>query len=196
MAAPATRMLMPGLESSCMTKAGDSRSTSDMATQQIADAGRECEEEEEMILERLVAIKALRQETRRLEREYHSAGACDITIPAGWLDLLGRGLEWAIAHTEIRRDKGGLSDDELRGQIERVEQLAAVVRDVASSGAFSVGPEHHKALFAGLATARELQDAEVARLSDYDPLGQRFIAAHSEDALSSLAWLLWGRVGW
>ena len=87
-------------------------------------------------------------------------------------------------------------EDELREQIERVEQLAAVVRDVASSGAFSVGPEHHKALFAGLATARELQDAEVARLSDYDPLGQRFIAAHSEDALSSLAWLLWGRVGW
>ncbi len=164
-------------------------------TQQVADAQCEREEEEEMILERLVAIKALRQEMRRLEREYHFAGACDIVIPVGWLHLLDRGLKSAIGYAERRHAEGELSDDECRGQIERVERLAAAIRDVEPGDAFSVAPEHHKALFAGLADAADLQDFEVAGLSEYDPLGQRFIATRSHIALSSLVWFLWDRVG-
>jgi hypothetical protein len=164
-------------------------------TQQVADAQREREEEEEMILERLVAIKALRQETRRLEREYHVAGACDIAIPAGWLHLLDRGLKSAIEYAETRHAKGELSDDECRERIERAERLVAAIRDVEPGDAFAVAPEHHKALFAGLADLADLQDFEVAQLSEYDPLGQRFIATRSYTALSSLAWFLGGRVG-
>jgi hypothetical protein len=188
---------MPSIEYSCVTKSGNSGSGNDIATtQQVADAQREREEEDEMILERLVAIKALRQETRRLEREYHFAEACDIAIPVGWLHLLDRGLKSEIRYAERRHAEGKLSDDECRGQIERVERLAAAIRDVEPGDAFSVGPEHHKALFAGLADAANLQDFEVARLSEYDPLGQRFIAMRSYAALSSLVRLLWDRVGW
>jgi len=188
---------MPTIEYSYVTKSGNSRSRNGREmTQQVADAQREREEEEEMILERLVAIKALRQETRRLEREYHVAGACDIAIPAGWLPLLDRGLKSAIRYAKSRHAEGEFSDDKCRGQIERVERLAAAIRDVEPADAFSVGPEHHKALFAGLAGAAHIQDFEVARLSEYDPLGQRFIAARSHTALSSLVWFLWDRVGW
>jgi hypothetical protein len=48
----------------------------------------------------------------------------------------------------------------------------------------------------GLAGAAHIKDFEVARLSEYDPLGQRFIATRTHTALSSLVWFLWDRVGW
>jgi hypothetical protein len=139
----------------------------------------DAEQEEKMILGRLVAIQELRQETRRLESEGHVAPASDITIPAGWLHLLGKGLAWVTEKAEKEHSSGKLSDDECRECVEQASWLAMAIRDVKPGRAYSVRPDYHEALLAGLAHAVNLQKLEAYRVSEHDPLGLRFITHRS-----------------
>ncbi len=152
------------------------------------------EREEEMVLERLEAIRELRKETRRIENEGHPGVACDVLIPAGWLELLGRGLQMVVAQAKRRHADGELSDDERREQVEQADRLAGAIRDVEPGEAYCVSSDHYAGLLMGLGQAADIQDFQGAGLSKYDPFGQRFIANHSYDALSQLLWLLHKRM--
>ena len=144
----------------------------------------DAEREEEMILGRLVAIQELRRETHRLESEGRTALASDVTIPAGWLHLLGEGLAWAIEEAEEEHTSGKLSDNACRECLEQTRWLAMAIRDIKPGCTYSVGPGYHEALFAGLAQALDIQKLEAHRVSEHDPLGLRFIAERSFEVLA------------
>jgi hypothetical protein len=153
------------------------------------------EREEGMVFERLAAIKDLREEMCRIESEVHSGVACDVSIPAGWLHLLGRGLKLAVAQTKRGHAVGELSEGECRERVEQAERLAAALGEVEPGESYCVGSDYYPTLLIGLRRAAKVQYFEMARLSKHDPLGQRFIAVHSLAVLSKLIWLLHRRTG-
>jgi hypothetical protein len=166
---------------------------SDVAVpQQILDD--HSEREEGMLFERLAAIKDLREEMRRIESKGQSGIARDVSIPAGWLQLLGRGLKLVVAQTERGHAAGELGEDERRERVEQAERLAAAIGEVKPGESCRVGSDYYPTLLIGLRQAMKIQYFETARLSKHDPLGQRFIATHSLAALSKLIWFLHRRM--
>jgi len=137
----------------------------------------EAEAEELMILERLLAIQELRKETRRLEGEGRAASGSDITIPAGWLDLLAEGLAMAIEDAESGDSEGELSDRECLERVERTQWLAQAIRDTAPDCALFVSPDYREELLDGLSGASRMQKLSADRLAErHDPHGLHFIA--------------------
>jgi hypothetical protein len=138
---------------------------------------RDAEAEEQMILERLLAIQDLRREARRLESERRDASGSDVAIPAGWLHLLARGLAIAIEDVESDHAEGTLSDREYLEHVERTQWLAQAIRDTAPDSAYSVRPDYHEELHAGLSGAFCIQKFEAEGLFEHhDPHGLHFIA--------------------
>jgi hypothetical protein len=72
-----------------------------------------------MVLRRLAAIEELRLEGGRLEKD-RDGSASDVTIPAGWLDLLGEGL--ALAIEEAARDRADRPASGVSGNVCRVDE--------------------------------------------------------------------------
>jgi hypothetical protein len=133
--------------------------------------------EEEMILERLLAIRDLRSEIQRLESDGVEALKSDIAIPAGLSYLLVRGLEAEIEAEESDDTQDWISEGEHGAHPERMRSLLQAIRDRASTGAYAVSPEYHGELRAGLRGALRIQKFEAAKVSDHrDPPGLRFIA--------------------
>jgi hypothetical protein len=153
------------------------------------------EQEEGMVFERLAAIKELREEMRRIENETPSGVACNVSIPAGWLPLLERGLKMMVAQTKQMHAGGEISDSECREQVAQAERLAAAVDEVEPGKSYCVGSDYYPTLHLGLRQATKIQYVETARLSNRGSPGQQFIAGHSLAVLSKLIWLLHRRMG-
>lgn len=148
------------------------------------------DEEEEMIARRLVAIQHLRRETHRLKSEGRAALASGVSIPAGWRDLLGQGLAWAIEEDQEEHAEGKLSDRELHERVERARSLAEAIGSIEPDGTYSVAPAHQGVLYLGLCQSLDIQTLARHRVTEHDPLGLRFITAHSEHALGDFVWEL------
>lgn len=159
-----------------------SRVAQETEPEAVAD---EAESEAEMILGRLVATQELRVEGRRLEREGRERLASDITIPAGWVDVLSEGLAMTIEVAERDCADGELSDTEVQ-HVERARRLASALRDLEPGSAYSVSPGFHEELLAGLGVAFSLQNLKANRLSEHDPPGLRFIEQEQLRALYEL----------
>jgi hypothetical protein len=142
------------------------------------------EREEETLLERLVAIRELRQATHRLKSEDGDLQTSTVTLPAGWLPMLERELAMAIEDAEEERVEGKLDGEEYRKRVDRAHALTKTIRRVQPGSACAVDLSHHESLLEGL---RHMLNAHFIdaryRLSERDPLGPRFIASHSLHAL-------------
>jgi hypothetical protein len=129
-----------------------------------------------MILGRLLAIRDLRNETRRIEGDGSEALGSDIAIPVGVLDLLAQGLERTIEEAEDGGSEARLSEGEHGVRLERMQWLLQAIRDSAPDRAYSVSPECHGELRAGMHRAFCVQDYARQTLSEYrDPPGRYFI---------------------
>jgi hypothetical protein len=130
-----------------------------------------------MILERLLAIRDLRNETQRLESDGSDTLASDIAIPAGLFYLLTQGLEMEIEDSESDDTPDRLSEGEHGAHPERMQSLLQAIRDATPNCAYSISPVYHGELRAGLRGALRIQKCEAEKVSDHrDPLGLRFIA--------------------
>jgi hypothetical protein len=155
---------------------------------------------EAAIMARRVDIQALRAEARRVASEGQDVWKLGITIPAGWLPALARGLDhvvhrWQDKEAEERADgsaseEAGFDGTEL---FERMTLLASAIRDVEAGSAYVVCASDREALFRGTAGALLIQEIEVQRLSEYvDPPVLRFVAIEQRDALARFLDDLWG----
>jgi hypothetical protein len=84
---------------------------------------------------------------------------------------------------EEANPRGEFSDEEHREYMERARWLATAICDTKAGSACSVSPLYYEALLDGLGDVFTPMYFEAKLMSKHDPLGQRYIAWHSVEAL-------------